>query len=362
MESFELAGSVRYLDDTKLKTQTLDSGLQRNYEAGLALNSLKISKEITPDLQKCLEETCANLFLDINKVNAYVTSSPEIQAGCMSFNDENCIITLTSAVINLLEFNEIKFILGHELGHFLLSHNIEENINLESQEGYIKKRAQEISVDRIGLLACKDINIATKAIIKSLSGLNEKHLTFNMQAFIGQLDSETAKQEGFGQFSTHPSFILRAKALLRFSLSDPYMKHTLNSKGSDLKEIDKLIQNDLNLYIDRDLREDIKTSKDMISFWGYAFAFVKTGTFTKENQRIIEQKFGDNMKDKLINMINNMSVNEAIDSVQNKLLAAINKYKKIAPYIAKKELNILLIEIEKESHQKDFFKELLQKI
>ena len=82
----------------------------------------------------------------------------------MSFNDENCIITLTSAVINLLEFNEIKFILGHELGHFLLSHNIEENINLESQEGYIKKRAQEISVDRIGLLACKDINIATKAI------------------------------------------------------------------------------------------------------------------------------------------------------------------------------------------------------
>ena len=31
-------------------------------------------------------------------------------------------------------------------------------------------------------------------------------------------------------------------------------------------------------------------------------------------------------------------------------------------YPGKKELNILLIEIEKESHQKDFFKELLQKI
>ena len=71
---------------------------------------------------------------------------------------------------------------------------------------------------------------------------------------------------------------------------------------------DGYFQNDLNLYIDRDLRQDIKTSKDMISFWGYAFAFVKTGTFTKENQRIIEQKFGDNMKDKLINMISTKDI------------------------------------------------------
>ena len=55
-------------------------------------------------------------------------------------------------------------------GHFLLSHNIEEQHLVESQEGYIKKRAQEISVDRIGLLACKDINILESAITKSLSG------------------------------------------------------------------------------------------------------------------------------------------------------------------------------------------------
>ena len=48
--------------------------------------------------------------------------------------------------------------MGHELGHFLLGHNIEEQHLVESQEGYIKKRAQEISVDRIGLLACRDIN------------------------------------------------------------------------------------------------------------------------------------------------------------------------------------------------------------
>ena len=54
MDAFELASSVRYLDDAKLKTQTVDSALINNFEAGLALNSLKISPEITPELYKSI--------------------------------------------------------------------------------------------------------------------------------------------------------------------------------------------------------------------------------------------------------------------------------------------------------------------
>jgi hypothetical protein len=362
MDAFELASSVRYLDDAKLKTQTVDSALINNFEAGLALNSLKISPEITPELYQCLESTCENLYLDIEKVNAYVTSSPEIQAGCMSFSKDSCIITLTSAVINLLNFDEIKFIMGHELGHFLLSHNIEEQYINESQEGYIKKRAQEISVDRIGLLACKDIDIATKAITKSLSGLSENYISFNMQGFLKQLDSDVAKNEESGQFSSHPSFILRVKALLRFSLSDPYLQHATGTSGANLQEIDKLIQNDLNVYIDKDLRRDIDYSKKMFSFWGYAFAYVKGGSLSKDNQSILANKFGEDMKDKLIKMVKSMDKDDAIAAVQKKLLESIGNYRNIAPNTAKKELNMLLLEIEKETNQDNFFKEILQSI
>lgn len=362
MDAFKLASSVRYLDDTKLKIQTLDPSFVQSYEAGLALNSLKISKDITPDLQKCLEDTCNNLHLEITRVSAYVTSSPEIQAGCVSFNKETCIITLTSAVINLLNFDEIKFVIGHELGHFLFSHNIEELQLKGSKEGYIKKRAQEISVDRIGLLACKDINIATSAVIKSLSGLNEKYVLFNMQAFLKQLDSDIAKKEESGQFSTHPSFILRAKALLRFSLSYPYLKHFNNTTGANLDEIDRLIQKDLNLYIDKDLRQDIKIAKELVSFWGYAFSYIKTGSFSKENQLKLSKKFDTDRKDKLINMIKGMSSKNAIENVRNKFLDAIENYKKTAPNLAKKELNMFLIKIEEETNQDGFFKDILREI
>lgn len=362
MDAFQQAQSLRYLDDTKLKTHYIDPKNINNYEAGLALNSLKISKEITPDIYKSLEDTCSSLKLDINCVKAYVTSSSEIQASCMSFNKESCLITFTSKIINLLNFEELKFVMGHEIGHFLLGHNIEDIIPLESKEGYIKKRAQEISVDRIGLWACKDLDIATRSIIKTLSGLDENYIKFNMQAFLNQLDSSMAKNEETGQFSTHPSFLLRAKALLRFSLSDPYQNYVKNSKGSNLTEIDILIQKDLDTYIDKELRQDIKTGKENISFWSYSYAFVKKGTFTKENQNILKEKFGKEMKDKLINMIKDKSTNEAIKSCKERLLTSIKSFKAMAPTTAKKDLNLIILEVESETKQKDFFNEILKEI
>lgn len=361
MNAFSLASSIRYIDDVKLKTFSPNPDLINNYEAGLALNSLKISKEITPELYESLKITCENIYLDIRKVSAYVTSSPEIQAGCLSFSKDKCIITVTSAVINLLNSNEINFILGHELGHFLFSHNIEERNKAESQEGYIKKRAQEISVDRIGLMACKDINIATRAMIKSLSGLDEKYINFNMKGFLSQLELDVAKKEESGQFSSHPSFILRVKALFRFSLSEEFRNHKFNESGSNLSEIDKMIQKDLNQYIDRDLRKDIEHSRKMLRFWSYALAYIKDGSFSKNNQTILAEKFDNEFKNKLINMITDMSKNEAIRTVQDKLIESIYNFRKIAPNAAKKELNILLMKIEKETNKKDFFKDILRK-
>lgn len=360
MDAFELASSVRYLDDVKLKTYSPDPSLVKNIEAGLALNSLKISPEITPELYNCLAQTCNNLSLDINKVNAYVTSSPEIQAGCISFDKENCIITLTSAVINLLDFEEINFVIGHEIGHFLLSHNIEQQHSVESQEGYIKKRAQEISVDRIGLMACKDINIAVRAITKSLSGLSEKYVSFNMQGFLNQLDLEVAKNEDKGRFSSHPSFILRIKALMRFSLSEPFLMHAKEESGTSLQEIDKLIQQDLNTYIDKDLRRDINQAKEMVLFWGFSFAYVKGGSFSRENQENLAKQFGQDKTDKLIKMLSSRSSDDAVNEVKSKLLQAINNFRIIAPNTSRKELNISLMEIGKETNQESFFNEVMQ--
>ena len=361
MDAFELADSIRYLDDIKLKTFSRDPKSFKDYEAGFALNSLKVSKEITPDIFNSLEETCINLNIPLFKVSAFITSSPEIQAGCMSFSKDNCLITMTSAIINLMSFEEIKFVIGHELGHFLLSHNIEESQQQESKEGYIKKRAQEISVDRVGLMACRDINTATRAIIKTLSGLDEKYIRFDVKKFLNQIEGISVNKES-EQFSSHPSFTLRAKALLRFSLSDPYQNLVNNTHGGNINETDRLIQEDLNTYIDKDLRLDIKIAKDLIPFWGYAYAFVKEGAFTKESQLSLEKQFGVDMKEKLINMIKDQSSENAIKMVRNRFLESIENYKIIAPNTAKNELNLMILKIEDDTGQKEFFNEILREI
>ena len=358
MDGFKIADSIRYIDDIKLKLGKPDPKFFIKYENQLALNSIKISKEITPDLQNSIDQVCKNLNLESNYINAYITSSSEIQAGCLSDSKDKCIITLTSAVINLLSSDEINFIIGHELGHFLLHHNIEEIMNEDSQETYIKKRAQEISVDRIGLLACKNLDVAIRAIVKSLSGLNEKYLTFDMRSFLDQLENINLSHQDLGQFSSHPSFILRVKALLRFSLSNLYLNHIEETGGSNIKDIDKLIQKDLDKYVDMEIRDDINKSKENLLFWGYIFAYVKNGSLTKENQLLISNKFGEQKKDKLIKMIQNRSSKNVINDVYKKLLSAVDNFRKVAPNKAKKEINMIFIKIEDETRHKGFFDEI----
>ena len=99
-----------------------------------------------------------------------------------------------------------------------------------------------------------------------------------------------------------------------------------------------------------------------MSFWGYAFSYIKTGSFSKENQLKLSKKFDTDRKDKLINMIKGMSSKNAIENVRNKFLDAIENYKKTAPNLAKKELNMFLIKIEEETNQDGFFKDILREI
>ena len=135
MSPFELADSIRYIDDTKFRLRAKSKNLY-NFENDLALNSIKISKELTPDLQASIEKVCQNLNLDPQKINAYINQSLDINAGCINDSKEKCIITLTSPLVNLLTIEEINFTIGHELGHYLLNHCLEDWIHNESQQSF----------------------------------------------------------------------------------------------------------------------------------------------------------------------------------------------------------------------------------
>ena len=111
--AFELAQYVRYEDDTEsLDIPTNDSFLNQA-KLELSLSSLKASSDLTPKIYEAFKKVANRLNLDSDLVEIYISSSPNVQAGCLSFNTEGCIITLNSSLVNLLKINELLFNLSH---------------------------------------------------------------------------------------------------------------------------------------------------------------------------------------------------------------------------------------------------------
>ena len=151
-------------------------------------NELCISKEVTPELYNSLKSVLGRLGIPMNSIEAFVYASPDINAQCYTGKNTECVIRFSSSLVDILNKNEFEYVVGHELGHFLLSHSTarSDNVN-ESIEFYMRQRAQEISADRIGLIACNSLDVAIKALIKTISGLNDIHLRFDVGAFLSQL-------------------------------------------------------------------------------------------------------------------------------------------------------------------------------
>ena len=123
--------------------------------------------------------------------------------------------------------------MGHEVGHAVLGHTKVPKINFD-ESGFsplevVRTRAlgrrQEISCDRIGLLACQDPRVAGSALFKTMCGLPDPWLAFDEGAFARQFDqigemAELAPMDDAA--STHPITALRVKALMSFGNSRRY--------------------------------------------------------------------------------------------------------------------------------------------
>ena len=112
-----------------------------------------ISKSVTPSLEDQLNSVCETLHIPRECVSAFVYNNPEVQADCVIDSPNTCVLRFTSGLINLMAENELKFVIGHELGHFLLGHGSpSEYLSANSSENFMVKRARELSSDRLGYL------------------------------------------------------------------------------------------------------------------------------------------------------------------------------------------------------------------
>ena len=255
------------------------------------LNSseLRITEQVTPTLNDILCRVTNRLRIPHSIIQCFVFPSSDAQAYSLLGLRDTCVLRFSSALIELLSKDELAFVMGHEIGHFLFSHRISVHGESASLEELMLQRYQEISADRVGLIACGSFEIAAKALIKTISGLSDKHLRFDVATFIHQLRA-TTQSSAIG--ATHPSMFIRCRALLWFSLHKGYMAGVFPQRSDELHDIDKNIMNDFKKYVDGWIIDTIAHSKEKLALWLTAERIVQSGLFSKEQQTIFTDMFG----------------------------------------------------------------------
>lgn len=297
------------------------------------LNDLLVQQDVTPSISAAVKTTLDRLKVDANSGQFFVFSSPHFQAECHLIDSERFAVRISSSLIEALDENELMFVIGHEIGHFLLGHLFDKReFDEENLEERILSRRRELSVDRIGLVACRSLDVALSAMMKTMSGLSPKHLKINVAGLVSQLRS-LDQQSGalYSVMSTHPSFVIRCRALLWFSMNGGFQQDSEKIEKNQLEKINKVIVADLERYIDKPVLERISEIEQEFEFWFMAAAVAKSGSFSKGAQEIFVNRFGDELTVKLKTLLGSLNSSEAILECTNRFEAAQHSFERIAP-------------------------------
>lgn len=226
-------------------------GIEKILKIQYTGSNFKATAQNFAEIYTVLEEVCHLLCLP--KVpEIYIQWGYSINA--FTAGVENPIIVLNSGCIDLLSPEELLFVIGHEVGHIKsqhvlyyqmasvmpsLSHLIGEAtlgvgglVATGLQLALLNwRRMSEFTADRAGLLACQDVNVAARALIKT-AGLPQKYFnSINVESFVNQ-----AKEfEGYDydtldkvakvmstMWQEHPWTVMRASELFKWIESGGY--------------------------------------------------------------------------------------------------------------------------------------------
>ncbi len=279
-----------------------------------------VDRAITPDIELWLQEVCERLYIPRNAVYAFVYDNPSVQADCVIDTNSTCVLRFTSGLMNLMEKTEFQFVAAHELGHFLLMHNCSSNsIKDESPEDYMNRRARELSSDRIGYLGADSLDGALRAVMKTASGLSSRHIRFDVAKFMQQYMNLSQTSSGESPYSTHPSILFRARALLWFATEVTSINEIPGFTETVREKIDAKVQKDLEALVDGAVRNNLREIESDLLLWKLCVLIVSEGAFTKTNQDNIESTLGSDLLNDIKKFLDLYPPHELLTEAQKRL-------------------------------------------
>jgi Zn-dependent protease with chaperone function len=211
-------------------------------------DSVRVSDEQFAHLNAMLRDAC--YILDLEKVpQMYVTQDPQPNAMCIGMDAP--LIVVTTGLVELLDEEEMRAVVGHEVGHALSGHSVYRTIllfltTLALRVAWIPLgniavlaivtalrewfRKSELSADRAGLLVGQDLQASMRGLMK-IAGGNHLH-EMNVDAFLKQADEYEAAGDLRDSVlkilnvlpRSHPFTTVRAAELRKWAGSREYQR------------------------------------------------------------------------------------------------------------------------------------------
>ncbi|MCT2590420.1 M48 family metallopeptidase [Streptomyces sp. N2-109] len=251
-------------------------------------DSVRVGEEQFAHLHEMLRDACE--ILDVEKVPPmYVNQDPYPNAMCIGLDEP--IIVVTTGLVELLDEEEMRAVVGHEVGHALSGHAVYRTIllfltNLALKVAWIPLgnvaimaivtalrewfRKSELSADRAGLLVGQDLQASMRGLMK-LAGGNHLH-EMNVEAFLKQAEEYEAGGDLRDSVlkimnvlpRSHPFTTIRAAELRKWAASRDYQRIMDGhyDRRSDDKEssVADSFKQSANHYAD-----SVKSSKDPLA-------------------------------------------------------------------------------------------------
>lgn len=234
-------------------------------------NSFKVDANISPKLHGIFYDVKSKLGFE-EDVDFYVTSDAQLNAYAVSRNEENepHIININSSLLNLMSDEELRFIIGHEMGHlitknadllkliyFIFPGNSDMPMLLQHKIR-LWKQLSELTADRYGYMVCPNVPTCVSAFFKLASGVDLQRVDLNIEAFIADNDKrlEYFKNDKGINLASHPVNLIRIKAIQLFSQSKAFnvgYGHLDDAQlGEAMRELtsilEKIKESELDLY------------------------------------------------------------------------------------------------------------------
>ena len=228
----------------KTKTSSRDAYWRSSMEG----HSLRVQKELLPDIYELCQDVKKKLkFKD--DVDFYITGDSDVNAFSLAAEDEgeHHIVNVNSALFDLMSTDELRFVIGHELGHlinkdtalarligFVFPPNAAVPVTLQYKIR-LHEQLAELVADRYGYMATEDLGVCVTAFFKMASGLDLEKMNVSIDALIADNSRRLdyfLKDKGISR-SSHPVNPIRVQALNLFA--------TCKSQEELQKGMDELI-------------------------------------------------------------------------------------------------------------------------